>query len=133
MRALGFGVFVAALLVTAYTFADAKLTELADGPGVTRLIPPLAAAQAAALYSIFVASFIALLCAPLWLAMARWKLTGWFSAAALGFAATITLWLSSNLGGGASVQDLASAWVWAAFGAIAGVSTWWASPQRRHG
>jgi hypothetical protein len=124
------GVLVAASLVTAYTFADAKLAELGSGEGTALVLPPRERAIFAGLYSTFVAALIALICTPLWLAMARWRLTGCLSAAVLGFVATMVFWVFNNLDGVTPVQDLArDGLVYAAFGAVSGVATWWTSPR----
>jgi hypothetical protein len=127
-KALAIGVVVAVGLVTGYEFAAAKLDELRRGP---LFFPPDAVATYAAIYSAYAAVLIGLLCFPVWLLLAKYRLTGWPAAAALGFLATLAFWIGDNIDDAAGVRErIGSGLLYGLFGAIAGLSTWRARPGR---
>jgi hypothetical protein len=116
--ALGAGILVGVTLVTAFGFFSA---------GSDALLPPPAKAQASFLLSIYYAPTIAILSAPIWLAISRFGLDGPGAAAGLGFVMTSTVWFLANQPFlGPTMDDLAIA----VCGAVAGFATWWVASRR---
>jgi hypothetical protein len=128
VRALAVGVLVGAVLVTAYTLADAIAAERTAGGSI--LMRPQAQAQFALMYSLVVAVFLASLCAPVWMLFARFGLDRWYVAGGLGFAAVLAFWTLDNIQGPTALVELIRSGVpYALCGAAAGFAAWW-SRQR---
>jgi hypothetical protein len=117
------GGWVGVVLVTVYEFARAAI-ERAELPlDVHPIMTAKAVAEAAFLFSIYYAAMIVLICAPLWLLLARFRVNGPLAAATLGFVAT---YLVSTYADYPAIETLGSGLPYAACGALAGLATWWA-------
>jgi hypothetical protein len=129
--ALLIGIFVGAVLVGLYAFANSVVSQLIGHWTIESLPYALDWGEAAAIYSAFAATVIAILCVPIWLLLIRFRLAGWHSAAALGFLAPIVYWVVTNFPDGSILELVQSGIPYGICGIAAGLATWWASPLRR--
>ncbi|MEO5706054.1 MAG: hypothetical protein ABIT10_04640 [Alteraurantiacibacter sp.] len=128
LSALFLAVVVATMLTTAYTFG-AELLAQSQGLGMI-FITPFGVALIAARYSATVASLVAFSCVPIWMLFGKLGRQSYRSAAALGFAATISAcWLLKAPEYG--IQELPQWLPYCFIGALAGVVCWRFSPAKR--
>ena len=116
--ALGAGVLVGVVLVTAFGFLSASGDAL---------LPPLAAARASFLFSILYAPAIAALSALVWWLISKFGMEGPVAAAGLGFVMTSAVWFLTNQPLSAPTLDNLAVGV---CGAMAGLATWWVANRR---
>jgi hypothetical protein len=125
-KALALGGLTGAILVACYEFVETKLAERELG---TLFVSPVAQAEFALGFAIGAAIIILLVSVPIWLVLARYHLDSWFTAAVLGFGATMVFWIIhnqiANLPGHSLLALAESGLPLAICGAIGGMVTWW--------
>ena len=124
-RALGFGVVVAVVSVTAYVWVEESLSS-------GNIITPAETARIAAAFSAVIALQLLLVCVPLWLLLGRLGWTNWVSAMVLGFIAPLGYLTFDDWLNGRSeliVEGLLEGLPFGFFGALAGLVVWWTRPK----
>jgi hypothetical protein len=130
--ALLVGALVAIISVTTYEWLMALPDERAAiAEGSSLLVSAASKAQIAALMAALTAIPIIAVCLPIWLVLAKFRKNNWIAAAALGITSTVGAWvvlfdLETPLS-----DALIASLPYGICGALAGVTTWWASPGRR--
>ena len=120
-RALACGVLVAVGSVSAYEWADASIN------GGILFLPANEHARIAAIFAASIALQLLVVCVPIWLVLGKLRMTGWVSAALLGFIAPLAYWIVMN---GSPVLDVVrQGFPYALCGALAGLVVWWARPK----
>jgi hypothetical protein len=128
--ALLFGIVVAVARVSFYTFIESAggANPAFDSESLSWAT---GMAEAAAIFSTYVAILVVIVCVPIWLLLTKLRLARWWLAAILGFAAPYVYWVFIE-GSDAPDWDAAtSGLAYGICGAFAGLATWWASPTRR--